>query len=205
MYECCPTHLTEIESIDELLDPIETEGALTEVVVQGLDLTADEAEGAVMSVSAEDACFLGCRLTEEAEDHIHETGAPSSPHSSACRSIRTGPPSTPPTSWWTATSGDGPRHGPKTVDAQIYEYFKSRQLDGRDALVMDASQNHYETFGAASPMVFFDESYWTEEKPVYPLLQTLAEGTPYADELQVTDDVDTVVGAITDHARTRTT
>jgi predicted Rossmann-fold nucleotide-binding protein len=68
---------------------------------------------------------------------------------------------------------------------------------------MDAAQNHYETFGAASPMVFFDETYWTEEKPVYPLLQTLAEGTPYADELRVTDDVDTVAAAIADHAATR--
>ncbi|HKL87625.1 MAG TPA: hypothetical protein VJ884_01380, partial [Salinibacter sp.] len=62
---------------------------------------------------------------------------------------------------------------------------------------------HYETFGAASPMVFFDETYWTETKPVYPLLQTLAEGTPYADELHVTDDVDAVAAIISDHAATR--
>ena len=68
---------------------------------------------------------------------------------------------------------------------------------------MDAAQNHYETFGAASPMVFFGHDYWTEEKPVYPLLETLAEGTPYADELRVTDAVDRAVAAIVDHAPTR--
>jgi len=68
---------------------------------------------------------------------------------------------------------------------------------------MDAAQNHYETFGPASPMVFLDETYWTETKPVYPLLQTLAEGTPYADRLTLTDDVRTVLDAITAHAPTR--
>jgi hypothetical protein len=52
-------------------------------------------------------------------------------------------------------------------------------------------------------MVFFDEHYWTEEKPVYPLLQTLAEGTPYADELRVTDEVDVVASVIAEHASTR--
>jgi hypothetical protein len=65
---------------------------------------------------------------------------------------------------------------------------------------MDAAQNHYETFGAASPMVFLDRAYWTEEKPVYPLLRTLAEDTPYADQLHITDDVDTAASIIADHA-----
>jgi hypothetical protein len=68
---------------------------------------------------------------------------------------------------------------------------------------MDAAQNHYETFGAASPMVFFGHDYWMEDKPVYPLLQTLADGTPYADQLRVTDAVDPAVAAIVDHAPTR--
>jgi hypothetical protein len=52
-------------------------------------------------------------------------------------------------------------------------------------------------------MVFFGRDYWTEEKPVYPLLETLAEGTPYADELRVTDGVDRAVAAIVEHAPTR--
>jgi predicted Rossmann-fold nucleotide-binding protein len=68
---------------------------------------------------------------------------------------------------------------------------------------MDAAQNHYETFGAASPMVFYDADYWTTETPVYPLLQTLAEGTPYAEHLHLADTVDRVVAAITAYARDR--
>jgi predicted Rossmann-fold nucleotide-binding protein len=68
---------------------------------------------------------------------------------------------------------------------------------------MDAAQNHYETFGPASPMVFFDEEYWTDDAPVYPLLQSLAEGTPYADQLRVTDDIEEVATAVADHAETR--
>ncbi len=383
MYECCPTHLTEIESINELLRHIETNGTLTEVVVQGLDLTDDEAEAAVKSVPAEDACFLGCRLTQTAEDHVHNTGGtvfpafvgvPFNPYRSSLYT---------PDELMDGYERGRPETRTETVDAQIYEYFQQRQLDGRDAPVMDAlafrihdhavddalrdllnpndepsprvvgvmgghqlardadayrqvarigwrlarqnflvatgggpgameaanlgaalaayeaeavndavdtlavaphyederyidramavrerfpdrteslavptwfyghepsnlfpthvakyfansiredgllaiatygviyapgsagtiqevfmdaAQNHYETFGAASPMVFFDETYWTEEKPVYPLLQTLAEDTPYADELHVTDEVDTVASAIADHAATR--
>ena len=383
MYECCPTHLTEIESVDQLLQHVETTGGLKEVVVQGLDLTDEPAEAVVTSVSAEDACFLGCRLTDAAEDHIHETGGtvfpafvgvPFNPYRASLYT---------PDELMQGYKRGRPKTRTETTDAQIYEYFKGRQLDGRDAPVMDAlafrihdhaiddalrdvlhpedgpdprvvgvmgghqlgrdaatyrqvarigwrlaqngflvatgggpgameaanlgaalanydaaavddavdrlaavphyeqdayvdraldvrerypdrtetlavptwfyghepsnlfpthvakyfansiredgllaiaqygviyapgsagtiqevfmdaAQNHYETFGAASPMVFFDEGYWTETKPVYPLLQTLAEGTPYADELCVTDDVDTVASVITDHAATR--
>jgi predicted Rossmann-fold nucleotide-binding protein len=68
---------------------------------------------------------------------------------------------------------------------------------------MDAAQNHYETFGPASPMVFLDRTYWTETKPVYPLLQTLAEGSPYEEHLTVTDDLETVTSLIADHAAAR--
>ena len=68
---------------------------------------------------------------------------------------------------------------------------------------MDAAQNHYETFGPASPMIFLDRSYWTEEAPVYPLVQTLAEGTPYADHLAATDDVEAVAQIVREHAATR--
>lgn len=383
MYECCPAHLTEIESVDQLLRHIEATGALDEVVVQGLDLTDDAVEAAVTSVSTEDACFLGCTLSQAAEDHVHDAGGtifpafvglPFNPYRAAL--------------YTPAELMQGYKHGrPKTrtetLDARIYEYFKSRQLNGRDVPVMDAlafrihdhaiddalrsllhpddgpgprvvgimgghqlgrdtstyrtvahigwrlarqgflvatgggpgameaanlgaalaeydadavddaidtlaaaphyedaayvdramtvrerypnrteslavptwfyghepsnlfpthvakyfansiredglltiaeygviyapgsagtiqevfmdaAQNHYETAGAASPMVFVDEHYWTEKKPVYPLLQTLAADTPYADKLHITDDVDAVVSVVTDHAPTR--
>jgi len=383
MYDCCPTHLTEIESVDELLRHVEADGSLQEVVVQGLDLTGEQAEAALRSVSTEDACFLGCRLTEEAEEHIHASGGtvfpafvgvPFNPYRASLYT---------PDELMAGYERGKPETRTETTDAAIYEYFQERQLNGRDAPVMDAlafrihdhaiddalrdllhpdegaaprvvgvmgghqlgrdtatyrqvaqigwrlaqndilvatgggpgameaanlgaaladydaeavddavatlaaaphyedeayieqaltvrerypdrvnslavptwfyghepsnlfpthvakyfansiredgllaiakygviyapgsagtiqevfmdaAQNHYETFGAASPMIFFDEHYWTEEKPVYPLLRTLAEDTPYANELQVTDDVDTVADAIAEHAATR--
>lgn len=70
-------------------------------------------------------------------------------------------------------------------------------------IFMDAAQNHYETFGDASPMVFLDETYWTETKPVYPLMKTLAEGTPYESLLSIHDDVDGVTEQMVRHAQER--
>lgn len=57
----------------------------------------------------------------------------------------------------------------------------------------DAAQNHYESFGKASPMVFLDIDYWTTTKPIYPVLQQLAEGKSYADVLTAFDDVTSIV------------
>lgn len=41
-------------------------------------------------------------------------------------------------------------------------------------IFQDATQNHYLSYGYASPMVFFNSSYWTRDKPIYPLLQDMA-------------------------------
>jgi len=57
----------------------------------------------------------------------------------------------------------------------------------------DAAQNHYESFGKASPMVFFDIDYWTNVKPIYPVLQQLAAGKKYADVLTAFDEVESIV------------
>jgi len=65
---------------------------------------------------------------------------------------------------------------------------------------MDAAQNHYETFGAASPMVFLDRMYWTETKPVYPLVKTLSQETPYDGLISIHDAVDDVTQEIVRHA-----
>lgn len=44
-------------------------------------------------------------------------------------------------------------------------------------IFQDATQNHYLSFGYASPMVFLNKQYWTEERPIYPLLEKMsAEG-----------------------------
>ena len=43
----------------------------------------------------------------------------------------------------------------------------------------DAAQNHYETFGFASPMVFLGREHWTKTMPVYPLLEQLQAAGRY--------------------------
>ena len=63
-------------------------------------------------------------------------------------------------------------------------------------IFQDACQNHYVTAGVVSPMVFFGVRYWTEEKPVFPLLARLAEGRDYAAWLTITDDPDEVVDVL---------
>ena len=72
-------------------------------------------------------------------------------------------------------------------------------------IFMDACQNHYESFGGASPMVFLGEEYWTVRKPVYPLLQQLAAGHTYASHLSISDDPDDVVTRIASFATSATT
>ena len=383
MYECCPARVIEIESTPELRRHIEAVGHLSDVVVQGLDLRTDGVGDAVRSVSAENACFLGCKLSPEVEAHIQQSGGVIFPAFvgvpfNAYRAALYTP----------DELMDGYVRGDRdsfsgTTDGQIYAYYKerkpasratpvmdalafrihdhaiddalhglllpadapdkrvvgvmgghqmrrdadsflqvariTRQLTKRgyfiatgggpgameaanlgaylsdhpeDALVdavttladqphytdahyfdrayavreqypdaaqslavptwfyghepsnlfashiakyfansiredgllaiashgvifapgnagtiqeifMDAAQNHYETFGAASPMVFLDHTYWTETKPVYPLMETLAEGEAHADLLALHDDVQDVVTEITRHAQTR--
>lgn len=64
-------------------------------------------------------------------------------------------------------------------------------------IFQDAAQNHYETFGYASPMVFLGVKYYTEEVPVYPLLQDLMSRGRYQHlMLSITDEVSDVVAAL---------
>ncbi|HOY52590.1 MAG TPA: hypothetical protein PLX49_12500, partial [Prolixibacteraceae bacterium] len=46
-------------------------------------------------------------------------------------------------------------------------------------IFQDATQNHYLSFGYASPMVFLNRDYWTRERPVYPLLEQLSREGKY--------------------------
>ena len=46
-------------------------------------------------------------------------------------------------------------------------------------IFQDAVQNHYLSFGYASPMVFLDSDYWTKQIPIYPLLCDLLEKGRY--------------------------
>ena len=43
----------------------------------------------------------------------------------------------------------------------------------------DAAQNHYRTFGFASPMIFLGREHWTKTMPVYPLLEQLQSDGRY--------------------------
>lgn len=64
-------------------------------------------------------------------------------------------------------------------------------------IFQDAVQNHYLSFGYASPMVFLDSKYWTDEMPVYPMLQQLLARGKYQNLLlTISDEVDEVVKAI---------
>jgi len=137
MYECCPVHLTEIESADELHAHIDAHGSLESVVVQGIDLRVNGGS-IVRSVSTEDACFLGCRMDDAIERHIRETGGTVFP-------AFTGIPFRPyRSSLYTPgellegydVKCDDPLS--ETVDGRIYAYFQERRQRGRDVPVMDA-------------------------------------------------------------------
>lgn len=61
-------------------------------------------------------------------------------------------------------------------------------------IFQDGAQNHYETFGYASPMVFLGVDYYTRQIPVYPFLTAMLEQGSYKNLLlSITDDCEEVV------------
>jgi len=57
-------------------------------------------------------------------------------------------------------------------------------------IFQEAVQNHYLTFGYASPMIFMGKKYWTEEVPVWPLIMHLVDTGRYKNLiLCLTDEV----------------
>ena len=52
----------------------------------------------------------------------------------------------------------------------------------------DAVQNHYLSFGFASPMIFFGKEFWTKEVPVYSLMQHLESTGKYKNVLLTLTD-----------------
>lgn len=40
-------------------------------------------------------------------------------------------------------------------------------------IFQEITQNHYESFGYASPMVFLNRDYWSYERPVYPVIELM--------------------------------
>ena len=69
-------------------------------------------------------------------------------------------------------------------------------------IFQDAAQNHYESLGYASPMVFLGKEYYTEEIPIYPLLSDLQDRGKYRNLiLHITDDADEVIRHLLDFHR----
>ena len=61
-------------------------------------------------------------------------------------------------------------------------------------IFQDAVQNHYLSFGYASPMIFLGTEFWTKEMPVYPFLEELVALGKYKNlQLTLTDDFDVIV------------
>ena len=73
-------------------------------------------------------------------------------------------------------------------------------LPGRAGTVQevfqDACENYYATGDQVAPMVLVGKAYWTEELPVWPLLERLAEDRELADVLHLVDDLDEVAGLL---------
>jgi len=42
-------------------------------------------------------------------------------------------------------------------------------------IFQELAQNHYESYGKASPMVFLNEDYWTEDRPLYPVIKSMRD------------------------------
>lgn len=69
-------------------------------------------------------------------------------------------------------------------------------------IFQEAVQDHYLSYGFASPMVFLGKRYWSEEIPVYPLLEHLLETGKYKNLLlSLTDDPDEAVTIIEEFSR----
>lgn len=64
-------------------------------------------------------------------------------------------------------------------------------------IFQDATQNHYLSFGIASPMVFFNKKYWMTDRPVYPLLEKMLKEEKYENLiLSICDTGDEVIKEI---------
>ena len=71
-------------------------------------------------------------------------------------------------------------------------------------IFQNAVQDHYLSFGFASPMVFLGKNFWTEDVPVYPLIHHLQEKGKYQNLLlTLTDEPNEIVQVLKDFQLTR--
>jgi predicted Rossmann-fold nucleotide-binding protein len=66
-------------------------------------------------------------------------------------------------------------------------------------IFMDATQNHYATFGYVSPMVFLGRDRYTKETHLWHTLRDLARGRAYADLMLLSDDPAEIVAFLQAH------
>lgn len=71
-------------------------------------------------------------------------------------------------------------------------------------IFQDACQNHYNTVGVVSPMIFLGREFWTRTRPIYPLVAQLAQGHEYARYLRITDSVEEVIQTLEEYERAQT-
>lgn len=70
-------------------------------------------------------------------------------------------------------------------------------------IFQDAVQNHYLSFGYASPMVFLGKDFWTENMPVYRLMEHLIEKGRYNNLLlSISDSTEEIIRIIEDFRTT---
>ena len=66
-------------------------------------------------------------------------------------------------------------------------------------IFQEAVQNHYLSFGYASPMIFMNKQYWTEDMPVYTLMKHLVDKGKYKNLLMtLTDSQEEIIKALLD-------
>ena len=66
-------------------------------------------------------------------------------------------------------------------------------------IFQEAVQNHYLTYGIASPMVFVGKKFWTEDMPAFTMLHQLSASGRYRHlQLALTDDTAEAVSVIKD-------
>ena len=71
-------------------------------------------------------------------------------------------------------------------------------------IFQDAVQNHYLSFGYASPMIFMGTEYWTEEMPVYKLMEHLVNKGKYNNLLlSITDSIEHIINTIANFKNSR--
>ena len=71
-------------------------------------------------------------------------------------------------------------------------------------IFQEAVQDHYVSFGYASPMIFVGRTYWTDEVPVWPFIQTMVQKGRYKNLiLSLCDTPDEIVRCIQDFQRSQ--